>query len=209
MYGMSIQIDDQRARELLRNMTLSLAARNVRDVIGRSARSAIREHLIAYDHSHKNQLGGRRTHFYTRAARSAEFASIPGGVRVSLHHPGIAQRYFGGTIKPVTAKLLAIPAVPEAHGRRPAEFDNLELIGSKTAGFLALVERQSTDLSYGRRKGGVKSVRQGRQRGGRVMFWLTRSVRQAPKLDVLPTDYGLKERVVADLRAYLDQQTGT
>jgi hypothetical protein len=213
MYGMSIQMQDGAVRDALQRLNKGINQPVFGPIIGRAGSDHDKHHLIDYNNAHPNRLGGKRTNFFTKAGRSVLFAVSSNSVdliipeRTSVPHRGIAQHYFGGVIKPVNGKLLTIPAIPETHGRRAREFDNLELIGSRRHGFLALVERQSTDLKFGRkRKDGTRSVKATGQRGGRVMFWLVPQVTQRPNPDVLPTSEALGHAVRGPVLDHLHQQ---
>jgi hypothetical protein len=209
MYGMSITVDDRQVRQLLRNLEVSLADENVGKVIGRTARNTIKQHLVDYDDAKANKLGGRRTHFYANAARKVEYRTIAGGVEIGIDHTGIAQRFFGGTIKPVNSKLLTIPANPDAYGRRAGEFNNLELVGSRKNGFLALVERQSDAIALGpKRKDGSRGIKRGKKLGGRIMFWLVPEAKQKADPNVLPPESKLYRDVRSALVVYLQGLKG-
>jgi hypothetical protein len=114
-------------------------------------RTLVQDHLGALDANRANQLGGKRTHFYAAAARGVSYATGSEGVDISIHQTGIAQRYFGGTIKPVNSKYLTIPADPESYGHRAGEFNNLMLLWGKNGPY-ALAERESQDISIRKTK---------------------------------------------------------
>lgn len=158
--------------------------------IGGAARRVVQDHLRTLDEARPNALGGKRTHYYAQAARSVTYESSGDTVTVGIHHTGIAQRYFGGEIKPVTAKVLTIPAIAEAHGHRAGEFDFLSLVWPKGKSVGALVERDRTEvrITKDRRKGksGLRVIKK-HQLGGRVFFWLVAKAVQAPDPGVLPS----------------------
>jgi hypothetical protein len=145
--------------------------------------------------SRGNKNGWPSQNFYAKAARATN-SRVAGDVGfVSVNMLGISQRYFGGDItpgknvNPVTGRLtkyLAIPAREEAYGKRPGEFDDLQVLWGSRGPF-ALAERQYTDVSFGReRKDGSRKVAPGDEHG-MVLYWLTDFVHQEPDPSVLPT----------------------
>jgi hypothetical protein len=180
-------------------------------VIGRSANNTVREHLFGLNSSRPNKLGGRRTNFYGQAARATNFKVVSDTeVVVSIPKLGIAQRFFGGTIRPKAAKYLTIPANPAAHGKRAREFSDLKfaIIPGKGP---ALVLKSAIKVKR------VKTKQTGRTRrddftsetlttsGGEttVMFWLRRSITQQPDPTVLPYNELIASRVQRDVDAVI------
>lgn len=94
-------------------------------VLGRAGANELRKHLRARNRK-PNKLGGRRTNFWSRVAESVQSPrSVPGRIVISVTHPAIAQKVFGGTITARKAKNLAIPIAPEAHGQSPRVMSGL------------------------------------------------------------------------------------
>jgi len=125
---MQITINDTRAREVLSAIAAATGSTGIRQVMGRSATNLIQRHLRDINQARPNRLGGRRENFYAKAADSTHFRDTPEGVTVSVTHTGFALRYYGGTVRPVNAKALAIPARPEAYGYSPREFADLFMV---------------------------------------------------------------------------------
>ncbi|MGH2603675.1 MAG: hypothetical protein ACRDJ9_30365, partial [Dehalococcoidia bacterium] len=177
----------------------------IQPIVGRSATNTIRKHLFELNQSRPNRLGGRRTNFYAQAGRATSFTAAGDTVTVSIASVGIAQRYFGGTITPKTAKFLTIPAVPEAHGKRAGEFPDLEF--AVPGGHPALIRRQQQAVKFRRdRKTGLRRAFAGAERGGEVIFWLAKSVTQQADPSVLPTDETIVTNAQRDVQAYTDLQ---
>jgi hypothetical protein len=174
-----------------------LAPARLNRVIGESASREVRVHFRGLNSSRANQLGGRRTNFYTGAARGTNFKVVSDTeVVVSIVKLGIAQRYFGGTIKPRAGKkYLTIPARAEAHGKRASDFQNLVFVKFKS-GAAALVQ------SHGQRgESGAHDL-------GAVMYWLKESVTQAPDPTVLPSDEVLGAAVQKDVNSVVNRAIG-
>lgn len=162
-------------------------------VIGRSVRNSVREHLFALNGSRPNQLGGRRTNFYTGAGRATQFQVLSDThIEVSSNHVGIAQRYYGGTIKPKKGKYLTIPARAEAHGKRAREFPDLEVLRRGGVGEPFALARKING------QGGAKG-------GGEILFWLKKEVTQRPDPTVLPTTDVMATAVQTDTTAYTNR----
>jgi hypothetical protein len=67
-----------------------------------------------------NRLGGRRTRFWLDIYKSTQIGEVTDrDATVIVGDPRFTQKVKGGTIRPVSAKALAIPLTAEAHGRRP------------------------------------------------------------------------------------------
>lgn len=157
-------------------------------VAGEAAAQAVRDHFVKLDSSRPNALGGRRTHFWGKAARSVTSSPTKDGAEVTVSHTGVRQRLYGGTIRAVNAKYLTVPARAEAHGRRARSFKNLKFVPF-ASGSRALVVT-----------GGKRS-----KRAGLVMYWLVPSVTQAADPSVLPSEAQLQEAVSAAASEYLMQ----
>ena len=123
---------------------------------------------------------------------STNFRITSNGVEVAINHVGIAQRYFGGTIKPVNKKRLTIPADADAYGRRAREFGKLDMVfGRKGVVGLAKPRR-------GKAKRG--------QRAGKILYWLVKSVTQEADKTVLPKDRDILDHVAGAVKAHLEMQ---
>lgn len=199
MPGLAIVLKDDATPAVLA-IQAGIAPSRLRPIVGRAGVNVVRKHLFKLDRARANALGGKRTHFYAAAARSTHFRNTDAGVVVSISHIGIAQRYFGGTIRPVNAKRLAIPARREAHGRRPREFNSLRAIYFRSTGSVALVEAEQTQIGY-TRKG---KIRRGTRKGGGVMYWLVKEVTQKGDKKVLPPDRQLANGIAASLDSYIN-----
>jgi hypothetical protein len=177
----------------------------VKRVIGRAIANVLKEHFIrlAGDSAHHRtaaSLGAKRTGFYSEAARGVQQPQlVANGVAVPINQVGLAQRLFGGIIRPVKAKFLTIPARSQAYGKRASEFDNLRAIffpkGKSESGATgALIAREAT-VSTGKRKG--QSI------GGEVYFWLVKTAKQKADPTVLPTDSELGTAALNAARSFV------
>ena len=176
----------------------------VNPIVGRSAQQSYKRHLEGVSRTRPNKLGGRRTHFFEQAAKGTSWRVVGDHVVVSIASVGIRQRYFGGTIKP-RKKYLTIPAIPEAHGKRASEFPGLSfaIVEDPQSKRMrpALVQGARSLLRTRRAKGAAKVFFAGAQ-ARRVVFWLVRSVTQAPDPTILPYPEQVESKALADVAAY-------
>lgn len=100
-------------------------------VLGRAASNELKKHFRERNKI-GNKLGGKRTNFWSRVAESVQSpVPKPGEIVIPVSHPDIAQKVFGGTIRPRTRKHLAIPISPKAHDKSPCVFSNLQFATTK------------------------------------------------------------------------------
>ena len=159
-------------------------------VVARGATTFVQDHLRALDRSRANELGGRRSHFYAHAARGTTHQVEGNTITITVHQLGIRQRYYGGVIRPVNAKRLAIPADKSAYGRSPREFNDLKLGAFRKGGRLIFALVVATTYAVRSKRGADGTTRTTRgprsKRSGLVMFWLRDQVTQIGDPSVLP-----------------------
>ncbi len=173
-------------------------------IIGRSAVNVYRKHLFGVNETRPNKLGGTRTNYYATAARQTNFRILSDdAVLVSIPQIGIAQRYYGGPIKPRVAKFLTIPANPKAYGHRASEFD-LELVFGPGGQPIALATKSTRATQVTQNKKG-KTVTKLIGRHGEIMFTLSRGVIQKPDPTILPYPEQVLAQVGIDVKSALDR----
>lgn len=174
---LNVNITKDSARPLLKRLMQSTPA--ARQVVGKTAATTYQTHfrkLAATRHR-----AAASFNFYARAANATSWFVQGHSVVVRIANEGIAQRYYGGRIKPKNSRCLTIPT-RRAIGKRAGEFNDLFLVwrkGKKT-GFLARQEGNAL----------------------RVYFWLTPEVNQSPDKSVLPKDSTVYSRINTALDAY-------
>ena len=177
------------ASPAIRRLQQGLQPARLTPIVGRAGRNAVREHLFARDAT-PNRLGGRRTHYYGQAARSTNFTVEGDTVVIAVTQIGIRQRFYGGTIKPKTAKFLTIPVNPAAHGKTAREFGDLELIFGAGGQPIALARKAK-----------------GKRRFGEIMFLLLKSVTQSADPSTLPSMPALAAAIRPELDKYIAHLT--
>jgi hypothetical protein len=151
-----------------------------------------------------NKKGWPTTEFANRAADATAWGSgslslDEAVVIVYTTLLGLRQRLEGGDIKPVNAESLAYPAAPEAYGKTPREFDNLEvgfaLDPERGVMRPCLKETRATNIRIGKRKkGGGRTIKAVSETTGIVaIFWLAKGVHQDPDPRWMPTDQQFAE----------------
>lgn len=153
-----------------------------------------------------NKQGWKPTQFWNRIRTATAFAGADEkSARVVIDDPAINQKIFGGTITPKEGKYLAIPAIAEAYGHSPKIFDFLQFRPGRNGG--ALVESERTHIKIGRKKkDGTQSVKNaGEGWGGRVWYWLVKSVTQHADPNALPSDAVIGAALLDGTRRYLDR----
>ena len=188
MSGVNILLDE--VTPLLERCRTAAQAQGLALVGARAVGILVKDHLYGLD-SQRHQFG---RHYYRQAGDSVTARAVPQGASVNITQIGIRQRLFGGDIYPRKARMLTIPACPEAYGMRAGEFNDLDIrrvLNPKTGQLqLALVRRASTAIAFRRRKqkdGTIKTfVHPSELREVKVMFWLVRHVYQKPDPTVLP-----------------------
>lgn len=188
----------------------------VNEVMGRAGANVVKANFVELDKK-GNAMGGDRTHYYGQAAQSTFSEADASGATISITQIGVRLLWRGGTVKPVVKKYLAIPAMPETHGRHPSEFQNLRLqwgrgkegdirpvaLVEKTAGdgtlqtakgvTKAIPMRTHETYGAGKRKGQQvhpqwKSSKGDKETWPRVFFWLALEAKIGEHPEVLPNE---------------------
>lgn len=203
--GITIDFTDPAKLPPLLRLGDAVRRPEIRKVMGAGIADALRDHFASLDNARANQMGGKRTHFYGQVRNAVQQPELVGGdgIKVAINHVGIAQRYFGGTIKPREKQWLAIPARAEAYGNRPGRFNDLHFVFFRR-GLAALVQNEQTSLG-GRVRGSVTPTgrRKGQTTGGGVFYWLKKEVTQKKDSSVLPSEETLTQAALTEGEAHI------
>lgn len=192
---MSLTIDiDLSQTRVLSDWAGPVTASEARAISAELAR-LVQRHLRVRDNSNAHEYpdGGRRSHFWRKAAESVTFSADADNMIVSVTHQGVRLRYAGapeGIQSARSGGSLAIPATGIAYGRLPREFSDLRIVVFKGKGKAALVQKP----------------REGEYLG-LVMFWLvkkTKPIQGDPT--VLPPANVVLGLAVMRLRAVRDRK---
>jgi hypothetical protein len=134
---------------------------------------------------------------------------------IAVSHPAIAQRVYGGVIKPKRGRYLTIPAMAAAYaagspreGGGPA---NLAFALSRhpQGGWRpSLVVQENVMKEIGKpRKDGTRRRKMVHQ-AGTIWYWLVRQVNQSADPNALPPDSLLQDTKVLSITSYLSTRTG-
>ena len=163
------------------------------------AANLVRNHLFDLDNKRANQMGGKRSHFYTQAAESVQEAQVSGAsASFQITKIGLAQRWLGGEIKAGEGtssvsggptKYLAIPARAEAYGTTPKSWaGELEFVPlGRNRGMLVEIFKTSLLGKNGKRLKNPAARADQNTTGSLVIFWLVPSVNQKADPTVMPT----------------------
>lgn len=168
---LSVQIDDREVQQLLTG--LSRVGADGRKLAAHVAARTAQDHFA--------RRGGG---FYADAARATTGRVQGDDVIVSIDQVGIALRRFGGTVRPVRGKYLAVPDEdnPQARNNSPRRIDGLHF-------------RQNRGKDSGRLT----------DRTGRVFYWLVKQTVHKPDPTVLPTDADFARAIIPELEAKLER----
>jgi hypothetical protein len=179
---------------------------DIRPAIGAGVANFIKDWLFKLD-SKPNKSGFPSQHFYSGAAKATTWRANAAAITVSVNKQGFRQRYQGGTIRPVNAKLLTIPARAEAAGHRAREFGNLKVqFGRRRNGSVGPVALVAGDGGATRKKfrGRDDTSEERPVKGadeGVVMYWLVPEVTQAGDESILPTTEMLQGEAIKIVNA--------
>jgi hypothetical protein len=160
-------------------------------VMARQARNDLRAHFAQRHRENPNKLGGARSGFWLQVRGSVQQPVLLGKTSavVVVEDPRLAQRVYGGVIKPKRAKVLTIPVHPQAYNRRARTIEGLVYIPMSRGETVGLLVMPASG-------GGL----------GEVYYALRKSVRQRADFKALPNFGWLQSRVVARAESWLRRE---
>jgi hypothetical protein len=182
-------------------------------VASRGVLNRLREHFQRMQSTRPNAKGWPRQNFWDQVRRSTSVQSLGNSAMIAVNHVGIALRFFGGVVRPVRRRWLAIPANADAYGKTPREFGgHLQFIPPDKGGrgVARLIQAVAQAVSFGRqRKDGSRRVIAGDVTGGLVMFWLVKKTTHRPDPSVLPTDKELEKAAIEPAQKFIEWRLRT
>lgn len=214
--AININIRDLATTEMQR-LAAGVEAPQLREAIGLAGVAEVQEYYTRLDHERPNEIGGKRTHFYAQAAESALWEDTGDGVLLDIKEPiGLRQRIHGGPIVPgPSKKYLTIAACAEAYGHRAGEFTDLVPVFRRRGGTveaIGLAQAAQTPVDAAKRStriadaGGVK---RSRPKGGKMFFWLVKSVSQEADPTAAPDEGQLRTAVIGAVSSYFRALQGS
>lgn len=179
-------------------------------VLGRGLANHLRAHYRGMNAAHPNKLGGQRTNFWSGVASGVQNPVVAGtGVSVTVSHPHILQKLYGGLIRPRNVKNLALPVKAESYGKSPRVFPDLAWLPSRMAGPGGatgyLVQGMKRVALRGKNKGKEIIVP---KPGGSLLYVLRSSVYQDPTPGTIPPDDDMIGAALEAGREYLHATGG-
>lgn len=165
------------------------------NVAGRELANQLVQWFRGRDRSSANKLSPRRSHFWLAVSRTVgqPFQSGHNAISVTIAHPDIAMKVFGGTITPKEASALTIPVEERAYDRTAATFEQ------ETGLKLVLVQTGKGDFE--------KAVLAVKENGGlTVEYLLTPKVEQEADPDALPPQSQLEAAILARAQSYANRE---
>lgn len=162
--------------------------------VGREGSNILKRHFRQKDKNEANKLNpGRRQHLWLQISRGVQnpVQRSLASVSISINHPVIAQKVFGGPIVAKRVRNLAIPVSPDAAGRTPATFEHetgRKLFVLQSTGKLLLASRVSESGT------------------AQVEFILKRRVLQRPDPTALPDEKSFSDALIARAEKVLERE---
>jgi len=210
--NISVFIEKDEVTPALKGMTASLSPERLAARIGPAVQDLVEKHLAGLG---PNKEGWPSTGFYEKFARNVRWGPQPDGVFVGIlpviikgRWVGLRQRVFGGDIKPVYAKALAIPISPVSYGHWPSEFPGLFMIKTPKGAYLVQYGSGVNATGEPSRKGAKAQGGnyQRRQKAAiNFLFKLSFGVSQEGDREVLPSDQKILDTA---MKAITDDKGG-
>lgn len=184
MITLDVNMSADKVQETLDKVSEALTPESCAVVAAEAGADVVRDWFVSLARSRHRP--GQRLNFYLQAADSVIRETSGGTALIKIPHPGIAQRYYGGVIKP-SGRTSAITGRPikriaiglsgtPGEGHVPADFADLFVVvraGSQAG------DRDTTDAAFLARQNGDAITR---------LFILLSSVQQDPDPNILPSD---------------------
>jgi hypothetical protein len=185
------------------NVTLGKLVEGVRHrrplnaALGKRGEVELREHFLDRNQE-PNKSGFPKQDFWSRIRKSTALSQVDeSGATVSISDPALAQKIYGGEIRPREGKYLTLAAIAVAAGKSPRVFSNLELLirwkdGKRRAVALYLPDPVGTAAGKGK---GSSS--------GTVFYWLVLSVTQKRDPRALPDRAEFQKALLDEAGAFI------
>lgn len=134
-----------------------------------------------------NKNGWKKSDFWAQIRDSVQILAESGAAVVQINDPRFNLKFFGGTVTPKTAKLLAIPLQPEFAGVMPSTFpkDKFFFLPSRVTGGAGILAEHLGDNR------------------ARAAYLLTPKTTHAPQADALPPMDELRSIAVEAMKKFI------
>lgn len=158
----------------------------VNKVIAVAATRKVRDHFVGVAGWMRNPFG-KPAQFWKRMNRATRHEATSTHAAVIMPRE-VAQRFYGGTIRPTGGRrFLTIPAIAAAYRRSARSFPDLVLVlFKKRAG-----------------RGPAGALVQHGKNQSTIFYWLHRKVTQKADARVLPTSAQIADAVIPEVEAYV------
>lgn len=182
MIAYQINVRDRATPFLVKSTVALRKPAALNQIVGRACQQMTKQHFLDLNqqrHRSPNKVVG----FYATVASSVSFTSSQTSAIIAASHVAIAQRFYGGTIRPVKVNWLTIPARSETLDKSAREFNDLVVLF----------------------RGGVPfALASASSEGSEIMFWLRKQVNQKPDPTVLPSVQKYADTAAEAIKDYLD-----
>lgn len=164
---------------------------------GRGVQNLLRTHYRQKHKDEPNKLGGKRTDYWLGVAHAVNQPTPAGdnAVMVSISHPSIKQKIYGGTITAKRSRFLTIPVDARAYGRSAATLE--QSLGIK----LFVITGGGRAFLAGRMKEGRRGMPL------RVFYVLKKSVTQRPDATALPPKGEIEQTALERFGKWVTRQS--
>jgi hypothetical protein len=189
-----------RSLEALRLGLAGSGRKQLMGILGKTGEVVLRKHF-AQRESEPNKRGWPKQHFWSRIRRVTAYdpsRTTEESATVVVSEPAFGMKVHGGTIRPKTAKALAIPLQALAYGDQPksGRIPGLKLIVLRGQAYLGT----DGDATLSKSQGNIKRVKNSKLR---LYYILKKSVTQKPDARALPDQMVLAAALTGAAEGYV------
>jgi len=188
---LKIQITQDTASPILRQLRDRFGGRVVHEAIGQAMLAACKTHFDRRAQQ-PNKLGGPKTGFWETISNGTHASWSETEAIVTVPAP-ILQKIFGGTIKPVNAKAIAFPVSPRSYGKTASE-----VIGDGVGKYIPIKSTKNPDVV------GIIRLIESDKALGETLFLVMRKVTQAADPNAIPSEETLMKSAMDAVEASAD-----
>lgn len=198
--AIAVRIVQRETSPLTRLREQARRPRGFMGAVGEGVEKRLRGHFLERE-KEPNKKGWPKQHFWARRIRANTVLTEVSDSHavIDIAAPEFRMKLRGGTIKPIEAKYLAIPARREAYGKSPRSFGNLRFRPTRNGGVLVVEKRFQGPLQRG-----IKRI--DRREDGGVYYFLVKSATQKADPRAMPALGELLRAACEDGQQYLTRE---